>query len=176
MTCTPNRSTSSIEFACFWVRLTLRATPMIFQTMEPASTKDIRVMIADPDAALCVSAQRALEQFGYSVTIGHDGTEPLACFAPESIGSVIARVMLRRPQGLDILRRVKKRRPAMPVLLLCDRRSTEIAQAGIHEGAFAYFSTSLEDLAGRRQRTCLGSRRCAGVVTARPKRSRLSAN
>jgi len=113
--------------------------------MDSESSSGIRILIADPDTAFCVSARRALEHFGHSVTIAHDGTDLLARFSPERFEIVVAGVSLHRPNGLDILRHIKKRSPETPVFLLCDDTSTGTAQAGVNEGAFAYFSTHLED-------------------------------
>lgn len=113
--------------------------------MESESNPPIRILISDPDTAFCIATRRALEQYGYKVTIAHDGTDLLARFAPEDFEIVMAGVRLRRPNGLDILRHVKKRSPTTPVFLLCDDQSIETAQTGVQEGAFAYFSTHMED-------------------------------
>lgn len=138
-----------IEFVCFWVSLILHTKPILLYNldkfMESESNPVIRILIADPDTAFCIAARRALDQYGYQVTIAHDGSDLLARFAPENFEIVMAGVQLRRPSGLDILRHIKKRSPDTPVFLLCDEQSVDMAQTGVQEGAFAYFSTHMED-------------------------------
>jgi len=114
--------------------------------MDTSSPDNIRVLLADPDTAFCISARHTLEKHGFSVLIAHDGADLLARFVPDQFDVVVAGVSLRRPNGLDILRHIKKHSPATPVILLCEDKSEETAEAGIREGAFAYLHTSTDDL------------------------------
>ena len=109
-------------------------------------TEDIQVLLADPDTVFCVAARRALEKHGFNVTLAHDGADLLARFTPDRFDVVLAGVNLRHPNGLDILRHIKKNAPAIPVILLCDEESVALAEKGVIEGAFTYAQTSQEDL------------------------------
>lgn len=114
--------------------------------MNQLDPDNIRVLLADPDTAFCLAARRALEQHGFSVTLAHDGADLLARFVPDQFDAVVVGVGLRRPNGLDILRHIKKHARATPVVLLCDDKSAETAEEGIREGASAYLATSIDDL------------------------------
>ena len=115
--------------------------------MTPQSqADDIQVIMADPNMAFCVAARRALEKQGFGVTLAHDGADLISRFTPDQFDVVLAGVALRRPNGLDILRHVKKHAPETPVILLCDEDSVELAEQGISEGAFTYAQTSEDEL------------------------------
>ncbi|MBI5030047.1 MAG: diguanylate cyclase [Chloroflexi bacterium] len=115
--------------------------------MTPQPQADeIQVILADPNMAFCVAARRALEKQGFGVTLAHDGADLLSRFTPDQFDVVLAGVNLRRPTGLDILRHVKKHAPSIPVILLCDEDSVELAEKGISEGAFTYAQTSEDEL------------------------------
>lgn len=114
--------------------------------METLPSENTRVLLADPDTGFCIAARRALEQNDFTVTLAHDGADLLARFVPDQFDVVMAGVGLRRPNGLDILRHIKKNAPAVPVILLCDEQSAALAEAGLREGACAFMRTSINDL------------------------------
>lgn len=105
-----------------------------------------RVLFADTDAVLCVSARRALQGHGFTVLIAHDGAEALEMVARDHFDIAILGMTLRLFDGVQVLREIKQRTPQMPVILLSDEHSAEIAATtGLREGAFAYLKTPIED-------------------------------
>jgi two-component system response regulator QseB len=113
--------------------------------MTPQAEK-ITVLLADPDTSFCVAARRALEKQGFGVTLAQDGADLLARFSPDQFDVVLAGVNLRRPNGLDVLRHIKKNAPSVPVILLCDEHSIAVAEQGVREGAFTFVLTSQDEM------------------------------
>lgn len=114
--------------------------------MNSQTQPGTRVLFADTDAVLCVSARRALQAQGYTVLIAHDGAEALELVAREHFDVAIIGLTLRLFDGVQVLREIKQRTPQMPIILLTDEHSVEIAATtGLREGAFAYLKTPIED-------------------------------
>jgi diguanylate cyclase (GGDEF)-like protein len=70
----------------------------------------------------------------------------LARFSPDHFDGVIAGVTLPRPSGLEILRHIHKQNPDIPVFLLCNEQTVQLAKNGVSQGALTYFLTSIKDL------------------------------
>ncbi len=113
--------------------------------MNPPLTASIRILLADADAVLCVMARRALERFGFAVTIAFDGADLLARFTPEQYEVVIVGITLPRLNGVQVMREIKKRSPSTAIILLSDDKSVDAAKTGVNEGAYAYLQTPMED-------------------------------
>lgn len=107
----------------------------------------IRVLFADADNAFGVFARYSLEQLGNEITLASDGADLLARFLPERYDVILADIATPFVGGLEILRAIKQRSPATPVILLCDGNCAHLAEQGIAEGAFAYFEKPLNDFA-----------------------------
>lgn len=115
--------------------------------MENPIPAEIKVILADEDAVLCVMARRALEKVGYQVTIAYDGADLLARFDPAIFDVVVVGVTVQRVDGLQVLRGIKKINPTTQVILLADEKTIDAAKTGVSEGAFAYIVTPIEDFA-----------------------------
>lgn len=91
------------------------------------------ILFADSDALLCVTARRALHERGFTVTIAHDGYEALERFETRPFAAVVLGLSLRLMDGLHTLRELKRRQPAMPMVLLAapqtDLRAPDSAAA-----------------------------------------------
>jgi diguanylate cyclase (GGDEF)-like protein len=112
--------------------------------MKPKDTLDTSILLADQDVVLCVSARRALQRLGFSVTLAHDGANALERFDSDPFDLVIVGAALPGRNGLQILRDIKKRNPQMPVILMGDALS-ELAALATREGAAAYVPTPTDD-------------------------------
>ncbi|MCX7838884.1 MAG: GGDEF domain-containing response regulator [Anaerolineae bacterium] len=105
----------------------------------------IRVLFADEDPAFRVYARYTLEQMGFTVTAANDGADLIARFLPESYDVVLVSLNVPFLDGVQVLRAIKQRSAATPVILLCDGECTHLAEQGKQEGAFAYFVKPLHD-------------------------------
>ncbi len=103
-----------------------------------------RILFADEDVVLCVSARRALQNAGYSVTLAHDGADAIGRFDQEPIDIVVAGVALPIKDGFQVLHEIKQRGKDTPVILFGDALPGQSARAE-NEGAFVYLPTRLSD-------------------------------
>ncbi len=115
--------------------------------MDYPGSRKIRILLADADAAFCVFVRYSLEQLGFNVTVANDGADLLARFVPKEFDVVTVGVTAPLIDGLQILRAIKKRHAATPVILFCDANSVPLAEEGMQEGAFVYFQKPLNDFA-----------------------------
>ncbi|MBM3131191.1 MAG: GAF domain-containing protein [Chloroflexi bacterium] len=115
--------------------------------MDDSGTQKIRVLFADADAAFCVFARYSLEQLGFEITLANNGADLVARFLPEVCDVVVVGLATPFFDGMQVLRAIKQRRPATPVILLCDDDCAHLAEQGMQEGAFAYFQKPLNDFA-----------------------------
>jgi diguanylate cyclase (GGDEF)-like protein len=115
--------------------------------MENSGTPKIRVLFADADAAFCVFVRYSLEQLGFEITPASNGADLVARFLPELYDVILVGLATPFLDGLQVLRAIKQRSPATPVILLCDDECAHLAEQGMQEGAFAHFEKPLNDFA-----------------------------
>jgi diguanylate cyclase (GGDEF)-like protein len=104
-----------------------------------------RVLFADSDALLCVSARRALQERNLTVTIAHDGAEALVRFEQNDFDIAVIGISLRLVTGINVLREIKQLHPAMPVIFLDDGLPENIVAEAVREGAFTWLKIPLDD-------------------------------
>jgi len=105
--------------------------------MKAKDTSGMRILFADQDVVLCVSARRALQRRGYSVTLAHEGTDALDRFGQKPFDVVVVGAALPGRNGLQVLREIKKQSSQTPVILVGDV-TPELTRLASREGAFAY--------------------------------------
>ncbi len=124
----------------------------------------MRILIAEDDGALSEALRFTLTQAGYAVDhVGH-GLAADEALKGEGFGLLILDLGLPKLDGLEVLRRLRKRNTTLPVLILSGREEPEEKVAGLDLGADDYLVKpfSLSELQAR-VRALL--RRSAGVAT-----------
>ena len=124
----------------------------------------VRILIAEDDGALSEALRFTLTQAGYAVDhVGH-GLAADEALKGEGFGLLILDLGLPKLDGLEVLRRLRKRNTTLPVLILSGREEPEEKVAGLDLGADDYLVKpfSLSELQAR-VRALL--RRSAGVAT-----------
>lgn len=124
----------------------------------------MRILIAEDDGALSEALRFTLTQAGYAVDhVGH-GLAADEALKGEGFGLLILDLGLPKLDGLEVLRRLRKRNTTLPVLILSGREQPEEKVAGLDLGADDYLVKpfSLSELQAR-VRALL--RRSAGVAT-----------
>lgn len=78
-----------------------------------------------------------------------DGTAALSLLEAETVDLVLLDIIMPRMDGLEILRRIKDRRPSLPVIMVTATSSIEHAIAALREGAddFIRKPVDLDELA-----------------------------
>jgi two-component system response regulator MprA len=100
----------------------------------------MRILVADDDRAVREALRRVLEAEGYEVSFAADGASTLDAFATARPDAAVVDVMMPRPDGLEVCRRLRADGNATPILLLTARRDVSDRVAGLDAGADDYLS------------------------------------
>ena len=111
----------------------------------------MRILIAEDDQVLADGLLRALRGSGYAVDQVATGTEADAAVASHEFDLLILDLGLPRMSGLEVLKRLRARGSALPVLILTAADSVEQRVTGLDLGADDYMAKpfSLQELEAR---------------------------
>lgn len=111
----------------------------------------MRILLAEDNKTLAGWLGKALRHGGFAVDCMHDGVEADHVLLTQAYDLVILDLGLPRMDGLDVLRRLRKRGSAMPVLILTARGEVESRVEGLNLGADDYLTKpfSLTELEAR---------------------------
>ncbi len=98
----------------------------------------MRLLIVEDEAAVRQALVRALEGEGYELALAEDGAQALAMIAHSPPDAVVLDVMLPGVDGIEVARRVRARRDAVPILMLTARGAVGDRVAGLDAGADDY--------------------------------------
>jgi len=105
--------------------------------MEEKTTKG-RILFIDDDKTGREVALFNLRRAGYEVMPASDGQEGISFFSPETVDVVITDVKMPGLSGIEVLRRVKKLAPEVPVLVITAFGNVETAVEAMKEGAYDF--------------------------------------
>ena len=133
----------------------------------------MRLLFAEDEKSLSRAVTVLLEKNGYSVDAVYDGAQALDWLETGNYDGVILDVMMPRVDGFEVLRRMRARGDATPVLILTARSEVDDKVLGLDSGANDYLTKPFatpELLARIRAMTRAGSaqtdsRLAAGNVT-----------
>jgi two-component system, OmpR family, copper resistance phosphate regulon response regulator CusR len=97
-----------------------------------------RVLVVEDQKKHLDSLRRGLEAEGYEVTTASTGEAGLQLAISEKVDAIVLDLMLPGRDGLTILRELRSRGFAMPILVLTARDSVEDRVRGLDEGASDY--------------------------------------
>lgn len=100
----------------------------------------MRILIAEDDATLADGLLRALRAVGYAVDVVTDGAAADAALALQSFDLLILDLGLPRMPGLEVLRRLRARQSALPVLVLTAADDVDSRVRGLDLGADDYMA------------------------------------
>jgi two-component system OmpR family response regulator len=111
----------------------------------------VRILVVDDEAALADLLSMALCYEGWEVHTESDGASGLRAARELRPNAVILDVMLPDMDGLEVLTRLRRESPDVPVLFLTAKDSAEDRIAGLTAGGDDYVSKpfSLEDVVAR---------------------------
>src|SRR5262245_5854194 len=104
----------------------------------------MRILVADDERAVREALRRVLEAEGYEVSFAADGSSTLDAFATTRPDAAVVDVMMPRPDGLEVCRRLRATGNTTPILLLTARRDVSDRVAGLDAGADDYLSKPFE--------------------------------
>jgi two-component system OmpR family response regulator len=104
----------------------------------------MRILLVEDDAMLADAVTRALRQAAHSVQVARTGVEADQLLAGNRYDLVLLDVGLPKMDGFEVLRRLRQRRSAIPVLILTVRDSVEDLVTGLDLGADDYLTKPFE--------------------------------
>jgi len=111
----------------------------------------MRILISEDDAALAEALRFALTQSGFAVDWVANGVDADEALKGAEFGLLILDLGLPKIDGLEVLRRLRRRNSTLPVLILSGREQPEEKVAGLDLGADDYLVKpfSLNELQAR---------------------------
>jgi two-component system, OmpR family, response regulator len=100
----------------------------------------VRILLVEDDPLLADAVARAFEQNAHAVDIARTGEAADQALVTTTYDLVLLDIALPKMNGLDVLRRLKARRSAVPVILITVRDSLEDRVDGLDLGADDYIT------------------------------------
>ena len=120
------------------------ALPAVITPLPASSTADsfktMRVLVVEDEKKTASFIRKALQSEGHAVDVLHDGTLALAAIATTPFDVVVLDVMLPGRDGLSVVRQMREKNNATPVLLLTARGEVGEKVEGLNAGADDYLS------------------------------------
>ncbi len=106
--------------------------------------RPLPVLIAEDDPGLREALQDTLNLAGYEILEATNGEAALAVLSKRSVGIVISDVQMRPMDGRTLLREIKSRYPALPVILMTAYGEIPQAVDAMRTGAANYLAKPFE--------------------------------
>src|SRR5438552_768587 len=104
-----------------------------------------RILVVDSDAKSGRALQKLISSWGYDTILEQSGSPDFVSIAQTDPAVIVDSPSLISGGGFDILRHVKKQQTEIPVILLAESGSVELAIRAIKdEGAFYYFEKPVD--------------------------------
>ncbi|CAM3293582.1 DNA-binding response regulator [Mycobacterium intermedium] len=98
----------------------------------------VTVLVVDDEPVLAEMVSMALRYEGWNITTAGDGASAISAARTERPDVVVLDVMLPDMSGLDVLHKLRKENPGLPVLLLTAKDAVEDRIAGLTAGGDDY--------------------------------------
>jgi DNA-binding response OmpR family regulator len=111
----------------------------------------VRILLVEDERGIADFVERALRGQGHAVDVAADGLEGERGAVGGDPDLVILDVMLPGRSGLDVLERIRRVKPALPVIMLTARAEVADKVRGLDAGATDYITKpfSVEELLAR---------------------------
>ncbi|RJX27689.1 MAG: sigma-54-dependent Fis family transcriptional regulator [Desulfurivibrio sp.] len=106
--------------------------------------KDRRILVIDDEQAFCRMLDLVLADNGYEVRIETDSARAVQQFRPGSFDLVITDVKMPVLDGLGVLRGIKARDAAVPVLMMTAHATVDMSIRALRDGAFDMLTKPFE--------------------------------
>ena len=111
--------------------------------MEQSEAK-IRVLVVEDDADALADIATLLGKENYEVLTAADGLSGLNTFTSGEPEIVVLDITLPKMDGLELLQKIKKQNPAVPVIMMTGYGSTEKAINALKDDAFDYIKKPID--------------------------------
>ena len=100
----------------------------------------MRILVAEDEKKIALLIQKGLTDQGYNVDVCHNGDEALTMASSEPYDAVILDIMLPGRDGLSVLRLLREKKMAVPVMFLSARGEVSERIEGLDLGADDYLA------------------------------------
>jgi two-component system OmpR family response regulator len=100
----------------------------------------MRILVVEDELRLATLLRRGLREEGHAVDLAADGEEALAWTDVGDYDAIVLDIMLPIIDGLEVCRRLRRRRVQTPILLLTARDSIADRVVGLDAGADDYLA------------------------------------
>jgi two-component system, NtrC family, response regulator AtoC len=105
-----------------------------------------QVLIVDDEANLRRVLAAMLARDGYDVHVAEDGQDALRVFGDHHIDLVITDLRMPKLDGMELLRRLHKQEPELPVVMLTAHGTVDNAVEALKSGAFDYLTKPFDQV------------------------------
>jgi CheY-like chemotaxis protein len=126
------------------VRARRRHAPQRTRRPTPDGADRMRILVVEDNARIAAFLQKGLREEGYVVEVASDGDTGLSKALEEGFDAAVVDVMIPGRTGVEVVRELRAREIALPVLLLTARDRTEDKVAGLDAGADDYLTKPFE--------------------------------
>jgi DNA-binding response OmpR family regulator len=111
----------------------------------------MRILVVEDERKIATFVQKGLKEFGFAVDVIGRGDEAFEIILDNPFDAVVLDIMLPGRDGLSILRALRERSNAIPVLILTARGEISEKVEGLDLGADDYLAKpfAIEELAAR---------------------------
>ncbi len=102
------------------------------------------ILVVEDDRPLQDAIVTTLETAGFNVLLASDGGEALKTLGDSAVDLVVSDVQMQPMDGRELLRKIRQRQPAPPVLLMTAYGTIDQAVAAMREGAVDYLVKPFE--------------------------------
>jgi DNA-binding NtrC family response regulator len=103
-----------------------------------------RIVIVDGEVEACKALQELLTLKGYEVAIILDGAKAITKLKQLRPQIVLLELKLPSVDGIDILRKIKRIYPELPVVIVTVVKDPEVAKEALSLGAFEYITKPVD--------------------------------
>jgi DNA-binding response OmpR family regulator len=100
----------------------------------------MNVLIVEDEARIASFVERGLKAEGFTVTVAGDGSTGYALACDDSVDLVILDLMLPKLPGEQVLRKLRERRPDVPVIVLTAKDAIDDRVRNLNAGADDYLT------------------------------------
>lgn len=105
---------------------------------------DLKLLLVDDEVEFLEPMKARLERRGIACATAASGAEALAILDASPVDCAVVDVKMPEMDGLELLRRLRRLYPAVPVILLTGHASAELGVKGMELGAFEYLLKPIE--------------------------------
>jgi two-component system, OmpR family, response regulator len=111
----------------------------------------MKILVVEDERKIATFVQKGLKEFGFTVDVIGRGDQALDVILQTPFDAVVLDIMLPGRDGLSVLRALRDRSNAVPVLILTARGEIRDKVEGLDQGADDYLAKpfSIEELAAR---------------------------